>query len=202
MNIRKLHVKQDFGHNIQCTRPIIDVEITNDVFSTSKLGRNRYDGIDICCIGIIVDDQIIQIYREPNLDDIVEFKAESISQVARHSTLHAFNSEFEYHGLRNYLGINSHAVEEIKPFKGKGWNKDRFFAELAEDKVINVRMPADPFHGDGKLAIDSWANGDIETILDHNVVCLLKEHYILENRDYLYNKYSHRINQQGWYEIF
>jgi hypothetical protein len=36
--------------------------------------------------------------------------------------------------------------------------------------------------------------------LDHNVCCLLKEHYILEHHDHLYGKHSHRINEDGWYQ--
>lgn len=200
MNTRYLHVSQDFGHHIQSRRPIVDIETTSDIKNAS--GQNEYERIDISCIGILVDDQIIQIHREPDINDISEFKREAISLIVPHETIYAFNKDFEYHGLRNYLGINSHSVEEIKPFKGRGWTKDKFFNELVGDGIVEIRMPVDPFHGDSTLAVDSWANGDIESILDHNVVCLLKEYYILENRDYLYGKYCHRIDANGWYQVF
>jgi hypothetical protein len=114
--------------------------------------------------------------------------------------VHAFNKHFEYYGLRSYLGVDSIYVEEIQPFKGRGWTKDKFFQELVTDGIVRARMPIDPFNGDSTLVFHSWTNGDTKSILDHNVVCLLKEHYILEHQDYLYRKHSHRINDGGWYE--
>ena len=199
MKIRFLNIARDLGHDVRCDRPIVDIEITNSIITSS--GCREYERTDICCLGIIVDDQIIQVHREPNIDDVAEFKREAISHIGRHRSLHAFNWEFEYYGLKSYLGIDSHSVEEIEPFKGKGWTKDKFFSELAGDCIVKARMPVDPFHGDSKLVFPSWVNGDIKSILDHNLVCLLKEHYILHYRDYLYKKYSDRIDAGGWYRL-
>ena len=196
MKTRFLHVGREFGHHVLCGTPIVDIETTQNI---KTLGRDDYKKTDICCVGIIVDDQIIQIHREPRTNDITQFKIETTSHMKHHRNVHAFNRHFEYYGLTNYLGIDSLSVEEIKPFHGKGWTKDKFFDELTKDGIIKGQMPVDPFHGDATLVFNSWANGDIKSILDHNVVCLLKEYYILKNRDYLYNKHRHKIDAGGWY---
>jgi len=178
---------------------IIDIEITKTI--RTQTGSIEYEKFDICCVGIIVDDKIIQIYREPGIDDTAQFKREAISHIGSRPSVHAFNKDFEYYGLRSCLGVDSVCVDEIRPFKGRGWTKDRFFEELVTDGIVKTRMPVDPFHGNSTLVFNSWVNGDIESILSNNVVCLLKEHYILENRDYLYNKHRHKINEEGWYEV-
>lgn len=196
MKIRRLHVGREFGHVIQCDMPIVDIETTN--ITTSWRGED-YRKADICCVGIIVDNQIIQIHREPRLNDITQFKRETVSHMMRYPRVYSFNSDFEYHGLGGYFGVDCVSVEEIKPFKGKGWSKDKFFQELLDEGIIKAQMPRDPFGGDSSLVCRCWENGDVQSILDHNVVCLLKEHYILENRDRLHDKYSHRIDADGWY---
>jgi len=198
MKTRFLHVDRDFGHEIECTRPIVDVEITKSV----GLHEHELRTMDICCIGIIVGNQIIQIHREPRANDVSQFKREAISCIERYPLLHAFFRDFEYHGLRGYLDFDSFEIAEIKPFKGKGWTKEKFFGELVADGIARVPMPVDPLDGNGALVPRCWANGDIRSILDHNVCCVLKEHYILEHRDHLYEKHSHRINENGWYEDF
>jgi hypothetical protein len=144
-------------------------------------------------------DQITQIHREPNSTDISQYKARAVPYLNRHRTMYAFNREFEYFGLRAYLKLNSLRIEEIEPFKGRGWTKDRFFEELVGDRQVTEKMPPDPFHGKGALVMPNWAKGNIENILNHNVVCLLKEHYILSHREYLLRKYAHRVDAAGWY---
>lgn len=197
MKTRSRHVGRDFGHNIRCTRPIVDVEITENIRKSTDW--NEYQKVDICCVGIIVGDQIVQIHRDPGADDVAEFKRETISHMQRHPRVHAFNKHFEYYGLRSFLGVDFIFVEEIQPFKGEGWTKEKFFGELVADGIVRAPMPADPLGGNGALVPQCWANGDIRSILDHNVCCLLKEHYILEHRDHLYGKHSHRIDADGWY---
>jgi hypothetical protein len=197
MRTRFLHVHRDCGHEIECTRPIVDVEITDPTHGWDEYELRK---MDICCVGIIVDDQIIQIHREPSVNDIAQFKRETISHIERYPLMHAFARDFEYHGLRGYLDLGSFEIAEIQPFKGKGWNKEKFFGELVTDGIVRTPMPIDPLDGNGALVPRCWANGDIRSILDHNVCCLLKEHYILEHRDHLYRKHSHRINDDGWYQ--
>jgi hypothetical protein len=197
LKIRSLHVARDLGHHICRSTPIVDVEITNDI--KNLLGQFEYQKMDICCVGIIIGDQIVQIFREPDTDDGPQYRKVASSHVSRYKKMYAFNRMFEYVGLKSYLGLESVCVEEIKPFNGKGWTKDQFFADLASDGKVKTKMPDDPFHGNAALVIPSWARGDVESILKHNVVCLLKEHYILEHHDYLHGKYAHRIGPNGWY---
>ncbi|MGD0549260.1 MAG: hypothetical protein ABSA81_01780 [Candidatus Bathyarchaeia archaeon] len=68
MKTRLLHVERDFGHSIQCTRPIVDVEITENI--RTPTGWNEYQKMDICCVGIIIGDQIFQIHRDPGANDV------------------------------------------------------------------------------------------------------------------------------------
>jgi hypothetical protein len=199
MKTRSRHVGRDFGHNIRCTRPIVDVEITD---ATHRWNERELRKMDICCVGIIVGDQIIQIHREPAVNDISQFKRETISHIGRYPLMHAFARDFEYYGLRGYLDLDSVEIAEIKPFKGTGWTKEKFFGELVTDLIVKTPMPVDPLGGNSALVPHCWAKGDIRSILDHNVCCLLKEHYILEHRDHLYGKYCHRINENGWYEDY
>lgn len=173
------------------------MEITNDIIDHA--GRGRYEEMDICCIGIIIGDQILQIYREPDINDFAQYKTRAISYLNRYEKMYAFNRDFEYYGLRAYLNLDSICVEEIKPFKGRGWSKDKFFEVLVIDRKVTAKMPADPFHGNAALVIPSWARGDIESILNHNVGCLVKEHYILHHRAYLLRKFTDRIDAGGWY---
>jgi len=155
--------------------------------------------MDICCIGIIVGDTILQIFREPETNDVTQYKTTAVSYLNQYEKIYAFNRDFEYYGLRGYLNSDSICVEEIQPFKGKGWSKDKFFEVLVTDRRVTAQMPADPFHGNSALVIPSWAKGDIESILNHNVVCLVKEHYILQHRAYLLQKFSNSIVTGNWY---
>ena len=71
-------------------------------------------------------------------------------------------------------------------------------AEKDDKKVKNFKW-IDPLDGDSQLVLKKWEEKDIGSILDHNVSCLLKEYYILEDKKYLYDKYKDKINERGWY---
>lgn len=195
MPTRLLDLRHDLGLDIKCTDPIIDVETSNDI--SSQFGRWRYEEADICCVGIIADDRIIQVYRGRN-DDVAEFKEKVVSLVSQYPSLFAFNQTMEHCSLSGYLGTVCAEVMEIKPFKG-AWTKDDFYEELVEDGLVDVALPSDPLGGNAALVPHCWVNDKLDKILDHNVVCLLKELLIFRNREYLYDKHSDNIDDDGWY---
>jgi hypothetical protein len=90
-------------------------------------------------------------------------------------------------------------VREIKPFKGKGWNKQKFFTELVFDGKVKIEdCPIDPMENDSGECIKAYANEEYQKIINHNVADLIKQALILNHTDYFKEKYKDRLDKNGW----
>lgn len=181
------------GTNLNSKYVIVDNEISNDI-STPK-GDWNYELADITVVGVLYENKIIQIYNDGNPTMFREEIKLILSKLPQ--PFHALNKNME-HG--NFLGFldEHYEIEEIKPFLGRGWSKNRFFTELIGMGLIQEPVPGDPFKGDSRLAIDEWKKGNIQAVLDHNTNCLYKEYHILMNKDAIIEKYKDKIDSRGW----
>ena len=197
MGYRKLRVR-----GIACPIRILDIEISNDI--TTPQGRWDYTKSDICVVGLLYGNEISQFFRD---NDSKEFKEKVNDRLGNQSTLatpfYAFNVLMELQGMQNYFKGNfldpsmNFTVREIQPFKGSGWSKDGFFSVI--EKNFNVILPfKDPFENIGKSnAIqDAWNKGERDKVLQHNVCCLLKEHWIWKYKSWFLKNYE--VNDYGW----
>ena len=198
MGYRKLSAK-----GITCTTKILDIEISNDI--ATPQGRPwDYAKSDICVVGLLYGNEISQFFRD---DDSKEFRKQVNDRLGNPSTLntpfYAFNAFFEFQGIRhyfegNFLGESTNfTINELQPFKGRGWTKDRFYSMI--EKKFNVTLPLnDPFENIGKTTIiqDSWNKGEKDKVLQHNVCCLLKEYWIWKYENWFFENYE--IDDSGW----
>lgn len=197
MGYRKLRVK-----GITCPIKILDIEISNDI--TTPQGYWDYTKSDICVVGLLCGNEISQFFRD---NDSKEFKEKVNDRLGNQSILatpfYAFNVLMELHGMRNYFKGNfldtpmNFTVREIQPFKGKGWSKNEFFSVI--EKNFNVILHfKDPFENIGKPNViqDAWNKGERDKVLQHNVCCLLKEHWIWKYKSWFLKNYE--VNDDGW----
>lgn len=170
---------------------ITDVEIENDISP-----RWDYKEGKIVTVGFIYGDEIT-IIQKIKSDNPEDFKKRVLQELSKYKFLYAFNFNMEkgafYGLLRKYFDI-----QEIKPFKGKGWSKDKFYKTLQKFWDINCEID-DPFKGDGSKVIEAYKKGDYTDIINHNKNCLIKEAFILKHKKQLYTRFLGLINKDGWY---
>ena len=176
--------------------PIVDIEISNDI-STPE-GEWEYQKSDIICYATLYGNKITILLREKE-DNINSYKEKLKEHLDSLPTFYAFNYRMEKGGFLGFLG-KSYFVEEIKPFKGRGWSKQKFYEELVKDKKINPQsVPKDPLEQDSGEVLPRYEKGDYESIINHNIVDVIKQYYIWKNKHYFLDKYKDKINSSGWY---
>jgi len=174
---------------IKTEHSIIDVEIGNDL-SPDWI----YEKADIITLGILKENEIKIIQREKT-DNIKEFKIVLRDILKNIKELYAFNSKFEEGALSGFLE-EEYVIKEIKPFKGGGWSKDKFFDELL--KIVKIENETNSSFKDGALVQEKYDKEEYEEIMEHNTNCLIKEAYIKKHSKEIFNKYKDRINSDGW----
>jgi hypothetical protein len=196
MNYSNKYFHQDLFLNDNC---IIDNEISNDISKNWKYE----DGRPIV-VGFLYQDQIDIFLAESEDDKDFEEAVRGYikKKVDDGVDLYSFNRHME---IGNFKGTWDFDVEikEIKPFKGRGWNKDRFWNELIARNQIPDVMVADVFDGDASLCISYWQryieSEKIEyalKIVEHNVNCLLKESVILKQKEFFRKNF--KLDERGW----
>lgn len=172
---------------------VVDIEICNDI-SNPKGGDWFYDKSDICTVGILQNKEIVIIQREKSdkKDDFINYIKNIIPK-----RFYAFNWRMEKMGLKGFCNID-YNVDEIKPFMGKGWSKDKFFLELM--KLIRPVNICDPLNGDASLIKSRYENEMYTDIILHNLNCLIKEGYIIKFRPLIKKTFASKINKDGWYD--
>lgn len=171
---------------------IIDNEISNDISPDWDYTKGK-----VIVVGYLFRDQIRILVAE-NDDDKEFAKAvvEEISDIGGRALLYSFNRNME---IGNFKGCFDFEVpiKEIKPFNAKGWNKDRFYKELRERKVIPDIRIKDLFEGDASLCIQRWQKyqetGNFQNVMDivsHNINCLLKESIIQKHKEYFHDNWD------------
>ena len=177
---------------------IVDNEISNDITNPIKGADWFYDKADLICCGILDKDEILIFFREKE-DDLEHYKNSLRNILDSKGKLYAFNFNMEKGNFKGFLN-KSYDVLEIKPFKGKGWSKQKFFEELLNDKkVLEKDCPKDPIEDDSGKCLELYAKGDYETIINHNISDLVKQYAILKHKKYIYSKYASKISSQGFY---
>jgi len=164
---------------------IVDNEIMNDISPDWDYKKAR-----ICAVGIL-HKETIRVYVATKEKDEAFRKTvmTELSILSKTAEIYAFNRKMEEGNFLGDFGFEI-KIKEIKPFNAKGWNKDRFYRELMERKIIPEVKITDIFDGDGGKVINAWnkyiSSGYqdyLDQIIEHNINCLLKESIILKNQD-------------------
>lgn len=190
MIIRKLK-SPVFSHKL-----IVDNEISNDI---SGGGSNwDYTKADVICCGILLNDDIIIMFREKG-DDLEEYKSTLRTYLQAYGQMWAFNRNMEFGNFKGFLGME-YDVQEIKAWAGKGWSKQKFFEELIHDNKIGTGIIIiDTLENDSKDCIECYSKGEYEKIMQHNIADLIKQAILLEHKEYLLEKHKDKIDSNGFY---
>lgn len=176
--------------------PIVDIEICNDISTTS--GDWEYKKSDIISCAIFYLDSIKILLREKT-DNINSFKKILKEELDKLPTMYAFNYRMEKESFIGFLG-KSYFVEEIKSFKGKGWSKQKFFEVLVKDGKINKNnIPKDELEMDSSKVLNKYFENDYQSIIEHNIADVIKQYFIWKNKGYILKKYEKNIDKNGWY---
>jgi hypothetical protein len=189
-------IKKEIETNIFCPVPIIDIEIGNQIFHHETW---NYQESDIITFGLLYENKILILQREKK-DNIEKFK-EEIKEVLSNLpqvTPFCFNQKMEYFGLNSFLDSNNkYPFAEIMVFRGKGWNKDKFFEEVKLLTKINDKFD-DKLNGDSSLVMEKYKQEKYEDIISHNHSCLIKEAYILMFNNLIWKKHKDKVDKNGW----
>lgn len=183
-----------FRSKITSIHPICDIEISNDI-TNPKGGDWFYDKSDIITIGLINGNEITIIQKEKG-----DKKEDLKNEVEKLLPLrfYSFNYKMEKLGLLGFFKLNYH-VEEIKPWMGRGFNKDKFYQEV-QAIIKPIDDFKDPLNEDSSLVQERYTENKYDDIIMHNYNCLLKEAYILKFRPALIKKYKANIKPDGWWK--
>jgi hypothetical protein len=197
VNNRNLMIIKEYQTKIYSPIPIIDIEIGNQI----KTGTFwDYGKSDIITFGILYEDKIIILQREKkdNVEDFKE-KIKSLLSNLPQVTPYCFNQKMEFFGVNGFLKTESkYPFSEIMTFRGKGWNKDRFFEEVKQLIKIEDTID-DKLNGDSSLVMQKYKEEKYEDIISHNHSCLIKEAYILINNPKLWKKFKSKVDKDGWF---
>ena len=177
---------------------IVDNELMNDISEDWDYEKGKP-----CVVGILHKDFIKILVAEKENDkafkDSVIYYLHKLGESAM---LYAFNKYVEMGNFKGFMKTRI-PIEEIKPFNAKGWNKDKFFTILVDNKVIPFVIIKDVFKGNAGMCIIRWEEylrtGNktcLYDIVSHNINCLLKESVILKNRSYFIENY--KVDKKGW----
>lgn len=176
---------------------IVDFEITNDISDNWDYNKGNP-----CCAGFLQGNKIIMYLAEDEHDqDFIQAVQKCMKDNSE--KVFALNNNFESAIFQSYFDIQYVEVHEIKPFKAKYWNKEKFYKELIKEEQIPQLLLEDPLDFDGKKVPVMWEKyketGDkdyLEKIAGHNLNCLLKESLILKHN--IFFKQNYNINKKGW----
>jgi len=172
---------------------IIDTELINDL----SVHKWDYSKALVAIFGFIRGSRMTIVAAE-NEDDTVfrDYVTATVSKLAEHNRLFAFNKDFERGVLKTLTGIEF-PILELKPISGKGWTKDACYNALVEKGVIKGKPVTDIFNGDAKKVVvyyqrwrETFENQFLMDILSHNINCLLKESTIHSNSDWFRANYN------------
>lgn len=176
--------------------PIVDNEISNDI-SAPKGQPWKYEEGDIISCAIFYKKTITVFLREKD-DDLNKFKKTLINFLDKLPDMWAFNVFMEKGNFNGFLG-KDYVINEIKPFKGKGWNKDKFFNELIDDEIVDKSLvPKDPLN-DSHEVLKLYSQNEYKSIIEHNISDVIKQYFIWANKRYFWEKYNEYLNEDGWY---
>jgi len=178
---------------------IVDNEIANDISDDWNYEKGK-----IIVTGFLHKDRMDIFVAEQDRDsDFAKAIFKYILDHKKHK-FWSFNRKMERGNFKGMWDLDI-PIAEIKPFKAKGFNKDRFYKELLANNVIPDSNVVDVFDGDSSRCIEHWERfqdtGKIEFMQDvvkHNMNCLLKESVIQKHKDFFLKNYN--INERGWYD--
>lgn len=176
---------------------IIDNELSKDIAPDWK-----YEEAEVCVVGFLFKKKIEILCAESSNDEDFKKSVRNKLDLFKNQKMFAFNKHMEIGNFSGYFGIDV-KIEEIKPFKVKGWNKDYCFKELIDKNAIPKFNVIDPLNGKGILCFDRWEKFQktkdekhLKDIVMHNMNCLIKEKIILDNKKYYQDNYE--IDSRGW----
>jgi len=177
---------------------IVDNELGNDISADWDYEKGK-----VVVTGILFKDTInIYIKEREDDNDFVKTVSRKLLNIGSETPIYAFNKAFEVGNFKGDFNLPI-IIQEIKPFAAKGWNKDRFYQELINNKVIPDIKIKDILNGNGAKCIGRWQEylrtGNFQNMMDivsHNLSCLLKESVILKH--FHYYKENWEIDSKGF----
>ena len=176
---------------------IIDTLLSNDISLDWDYTKGK-----VICVGFIYKDNVNVYLAESENDEELKTSIRKYLVLNSGADLYSFNKDMETGNFKGMWDILVH-IKEIKPFRAKGWNRDRFYNELILKKQIDDVGIYDPYGSDSIRSVRDYAmynrTGQIEyalKVVQHNISCLLKESVILNHRQYFLDNYP--INERGW----
>lgn len=179
---------------------IIDNETQNNIAPDWD-----YTKAKISIVGLLYKNKVKIFIAEKENDK--EFKTsikKELNKLKKQSNIYAFNNNMELGNFKGDFEDYEIIIHEIKPFNGRGWNKDKFYYTLRLAQEIPDVIINDPFKGDGGKCIDSWVKfqetKDIKYMKEaiiHNLNCLLKESIILKHN--LFFKKNWLIDEKNFF---
>lgn len=177
----------------------MDNEISNDISKDWDYTK----GIPVL-VGFLHKEHmdIFLAEEEDDLEFRKEVKKFITNMVEQGIDMYSFNRHMERGNFKGKWGWDV-PMKEIKPFKGRGWSKDKFYNILIGQEIIPDAKITDVFDGDASQCIHYWKRyqdtGKIEhalKIIKHNMNCLMKESVIQKNKKYFLDNY--RLDEKGW----
>ena len=188
-------IRKEFEFECNSLVPLCDIEIKNDISTTS--GEWKYDESDIITLGILHSKRIVILQREKT--DKTDFWKDCLRRELENvPVMYCLNANMEKKGIMGYIGMNRF-FEDIRPFRGKNTSKDKIFDFLVkEGQVPKLLIPEDPLKGDSSLIPKKYQDEEYEDIILHNKNCLIKEYFIFMNKFWLLEKFKDKI-KNGWW---
>jgi len=188
-------LRKEFDVEFSSPVAVCDIEIGNNIKQDD--GFWDYERAEIITLGILHGNHAIILQREKR-DKLEDWKESLRKELENKPVMFALNTKMEKYSIKGFLGINRF-FEEIQPIAGSGCSKDNFFNDLVKNKIVpNKSIPKDPFNGDSKLVINRYCENDYESIIKHNLSCLIKEYFIFMNKFWFLKKYDSFI-KNGWW---
>ena len=146
----------------------------------------NYQRIKVTTVGTL-SDGVLQIAIALGQEHLDKFGKKALSIVSQSDRpLYAFNKPFE-EGCLFWISRNMLSFENELQASPRE-NKERAVQQL------KIPSYSDPYRGKGKMCVDAFNKGDLESIAKHNRACLLKERDILRIR-------GARTMQTKWLDI-
>lgn len=177
-NIYEKHqeeIETDFEGTIIDIETIGNFGTPSGFFPQGQDYLSRYCNMKITTIGILSND-LLQIFIAKNEESMERFQKKVTKEMrGADSPTYAFNKSFEEGCF--YWNSGHELVNLDYELQSKvGESKKAVVATL---KINNFD---DPFYDIGRKCVDAFEAGDLQSIIQHNRACLLKEHQILRKR--------------------
>lgn len=155
----------------------------------------------LMAVGFLYSDRInVFVAEKDNDTDFLDMVCNFAGEMSAQYSLQSFNAEMAREVIRANIGMDM-IIKDMRPFKGKGWSLDKFYAELVGNNVIPDRGINDPIKE--AECVECWQKFQehrkfeyLRPVTEHIIASLLKMSAVYKNRRWFLENY--RIDPEGW----